>query len=231
LSAVANASCATGSNWNGQLCATSSTPPTSSGTTTSIVTLKSGNGDTVYSFDLPKNISKDYYTASQVEKKVSFPSTTSVINITLSSTKDRCSINPNFTTDSGIDFTSGSKDYMKSDLQSVTMMLPIYAALASSSNTLYGRISSISISCDNYNDVVRDFIIFRINFLTPLPPTIPTELHATNCTIASGKSTCISTVSVTPDPDKYYNLENSTRGLTLTNAFRQGVSSISTSTL
>lgn len=61
----------------------------------------------------------------------------------------------------------------------------------------------------------------------------PTSLSikATDCTIATGKSTCISTVTMNPPPLAYYSLENSTRSITMTNAFRPGVWTISTSTL
>mgnify|MGYP007013295886 CR=1 FL=1 len=110
-------------------------------------------------------------------------------------------------------FSSNSKDLLKPDNQNATLMLPVYGsvATASSTNLLYGKLSSISISCDNYNDTVKDFINFKITYTSPLPPTPVTELQASTCTIPLGKSTCISTVSMTPVPEKFYNLENATR--------------------
>ncbi|GAB0174663.1 MAG: hypothetical protein HHAS10_05420 [Candidatus Altimarinota bacterium] len=226
LKAVGNASCASGSAWNGKICSLPNPPEQSDGTTTSIVTIKSGNGDTSYSFDLPKNISKNYYMPDQVEKKISIPSTTSVLNITLSSTKDRCSISPNYSTDSGLIFSSNAKDFMKSGLQSATTTIPVFATYSSiaSSSISYGKLSSISISCDNYTELVKDLIIFKLSSLSSVPPVTDRTMKASNCSISIGKGTCTSTVSIKSNPSFYYSLENSTRGLTMTNAFYPGSS-------
>lgn len=57
------------------------------------------------------------------------------------------------------------------------------------------------------------------------------SISATNCTIASGKRTCMSTVTMNPSPVVSYGLENTTRSITMNNAFRTGASTISTWTL
>lgn len=224
LKAVGNGSCASWSTWNGKICSPPNPPAQNGETTTSIVTLKTGNWDTVYSFDLPKNISKNYYTPDQVEKKITVPSTTSTLNITLSSTKDRCAVLPNYITDSGLSFSSNAKDYMKANLQSATAMIPVYATYSNigSSGMSYGKISSISIGCDNYNDLVKDLIIFKISFLSPLPPVGDISLKASDCVISIWKETCISSVSISQAASTYYTLENTSRWVTMSNAFYPG---------
>lgn len=132
----------------------------------SIVTISTGNGDTTYTYDLPRDISKNFYNPDQVTKIINIPSTTSVLNIALSSAKERCSISPSYTTDTGISFSSNAKDYLKPDTKSITYMLPTYGSIISTSgiNTLFGKISAISMSCDNTNDFVKDFIILKVSF-------------------------------------------------------------------
>ena len=72
----------------------------------------------------------------------------------------------------------------------------------------------------------------QVSYVSNTPPPNPApSISATNCTIASGKRTCISTVTMNPSPLVSYSLDNTTRSITMTNAFRTGVSTISTSNL
>ena len=91
------------------------------------VILKTGNGDTVFADDLYKNISKSYYLPEQVTKNIAIPSTTSMLNMTLSSMKAQCAVNPNYKTDTGMSFSNNTKIVNRVDLPNFYMGIPAYA--------------------------------------------------------------------------------------------------------
>ncbi len=208
-------SCVTGSTWNGQIC-TSSSIPVTPWLATSKVNLKTGNGDTVFSDELYKNISKNAYLPEQVTKNISLPSTTSVLNITLSSSKAQCSVSPNYKTDSGVSFSNNAKVVNKADLPNFAMTLPVYSSASQIWATLYGKISTITISCDTSSESTKDFLIYNIAFGT-LSPSAYIDFQANNCTIPAGKSTCASTLYLTAPSGKYFSVKNATRGITTSN--------------
>ncbi len=215
--ASTNAVCAINTRWIGDVCAAATTtPPVITPTVASKVNMKTGNGAVVFSDDLYKNISKNSYYPEQVTKNITISSTTSVLNLTLSSPKAQCAVSPSYKTDAGLTFSNNWKIINNSDLPSFDMSLPVYSSASQIWATIYGKISTLTISCETSTESTKDLLIYNIVFGTVSPaPYI--DFQANNCTIPVGKSTCASTLYVTAPSGKYYTLRNFTRSLTTSN--------------
>lgn len=185
-------------------------------TIVSRITLKSGNWDTVFTDSLYSNISKNYYLPEQVIKNITIPTTTSILNVTLSSSKAQCVVSPSYKTDRGIIFSNNWKIVNKIDLPSFTMSIPAYWVASQIWDTLYGKISTITISCETSIESTKDLLIYAINSSSTVPST-PISFQASNCTIPVWASVCPSTLFVTAPAGKFYSVRNFTRGITTSN--------------
>lgn len=145
--------------------------------------------------DLYKNISKNYYLPEQVTKNIAIPWTTSILNMTLSSMKAQCTVNPNYKTDTGISFSNNSKIVNRADLPNFYMGIPTSSVASQIGGVLYGKISSIIISCETSTESTKDFLIYSINSSPRVTPLEPAQ-EIVNCyfTGSSSSQSCYTSI-------------------------------------
>ena len=213
--ASGNAVCAINTRWNGQICTGATSPDPIS--ITSRVSMKTGNGDTIFSDELYKNISKNAYYPEEVTKNITLPTSTSVLLLSLASSKAQCSVTPNYKTDNGMTFSNNSKIVNRSDFPSFDMSVPSYSITSQIWSMFNGKLSTITVSCETSSESTKDFLIYKVTFwIISLQPTY-IDFQANNCIIAVGKSTCPSSLFVRAVAGKYFDVTNVTRWLTTSN--------------